>query len=58
MLGDIDGDCKVEFLDVARLADNWLWTGAAGSIPEDIVQDGTVDFADFATLAQQWRDGI
>jgi hypothetical protein len=52
--GDLNYDAKVDFDDLIRLADKWLWTGNAGSIAEDIVRDGIVNFADFAVLAEEW----
>jgi hypothetical protein len=52
--GDLTGEGKVDFSDLAELAGQWLWTGTAGEIQEDIVPDGTVNLADFARLAQQW----
>jgi hypothetical protein len=42
------GNSKV---DLAGLVDKWLWTGDAGSIPEDITGDGIVNLADFAAIA-------
>ena len=44
----------MDFEDLRRLANYWLWTGVAGSVPEDIVEDGFVDFVDFAELAENW----
>jgi len=58
ILGDITGDGKVDFADLARLANEWLWTGQPGSISEDILQDGIINFADFALLAQNWLAGL
>lgn len=54
LVGDFTGDGKVDFDDLARLADRWLWAGEAGSIPEDIVRDGSVDFSDYAEFAENW----
>jgi hypothetical protein len=45
---------KNDFLHLAGLSGQWLWTGPAGGIAEDTVPDGTVNLADFARLAQQW----
>jgi hypothetical protein len=52
--GDLNYDAKIDSDDLIRLAGQWLWTGDAGSIAEDIVQDGTVNFLDFAVLAGDW----
>jgi len=45
---DTTGDSEV---DLAGLADKWLWIGDAGSIKEDITGDGIVNLADFAAIA-------
>jgi hypothetical protein len=52
--GDLNYDARVDFDDLIRLTDQWLWTGVAGSIPEDIVRDGTVNFLDFTMLVDEW----
>jgi len=44
-----------DFEGLAALADNWLWVGTPGGIEEDTVPDGTVNLADFAEFAQQWK---
>jgi len=54
--GDISGDGKVDFEDLWRLAEMWLWTGQAGEIAEDTFADGIVNFKDFAKIARGWRD--
>ena len=50
------GDCLVNIYDLAAFASHWLdictqpsWCGNA-----DFDRDGSVDFADFATLANEW----
>jgi hypothetical protein len=53
--GDISGDGEVDFEDLWKLAEMWLWTGQAGEIAEDIFADGIVNFKDFAELAEGWR---
>ncbi len=52
--GDISGDGKIDFEDLSRLAEMWLWTGQAGEIAEDIFADGIVNFKDFAKIAEGW----
>lgn len=47
--GDINTDCKVDYLDLAQMAAQWLDT--AGS---DINDDGIVDMTDFTLLAGDW----
>ena len=54
LAGDITGEGDVDFADLERLANKWLWTGTPGSILEDIVKDGSVDFLDFTKLAENW----
>lgn len=56
--GDISGDCKVDFEDLSRLTKKWLWTGQPGSISEDVVEDGIVNFLDFSKLAENLRDSF
>jgi hypothetical protein len=50
------GDCLVNIYDLAALTSHWLdvctqpsWCGNA-----DFNRDGSIDFADFATLADEW----
>jgi hypothetical protein len=54
LAGDITGEGNVDFADLTRLSDKWLWTGTPGNIPKDINKDGSVDFLDFAKLAENW----
>jgi len=51
--GALDGatEGKIGLEDLAKLADQWLWVGEAGSIKEDITGDGIVNLADLAALA-------
>ncbi len=44
--------------DLKEMADQWLWSGDAGAIPEDIAANGSVDAVDFAYLANQWLAGM
>ncbi|HIJ51934.1 MAG TPA: S8 family serine peptidase [Planctomycetes bacterium] len=43
-----------DFKVLAKIAARWLWVGPAGSIPEDLNNDGIVNFADFAKFAENW----
>jgi hypothetical protein len=52
--GDINNDTHVDIQDIIYLAEQWLWTGEYGSIPEDIYIDGCVNFKDFAIIAENW----
>jgi DNA-binding beta-propeller fold protein YncE/pimeloyl-ACP methyl ester carboxylesterase len=55
---DLNGSGMVDYIDIARLADRWLWSGEPGGIQEDIVKDGIVNFADFSLIAQHWLKGV
>jgi len=48
------GPPETRFEYLAGLAERWLWTGPAGGIDQDIVQDGSVNLADFAEFAAKW----
>ncbi|MHC4753058.1 MAG: CotH kinase family protein, partial [Planctomycetota bacterium] len=50
-VGDLDGDCRVDFLDMQVLAEKWL---AASESSADLDGDDRVDMDDFALLAAQW----
>ena len=51
---DINRDTHIDIEDLILLADQWLWTGVCGSIPEDIFEDGHVNLRDLAILAENW----
>ena len=53
-LADFNGDGTVNHKDLKELTDNWLWTGQPGAIPEDIFEDGRIDFLDLAKFAGFW----
>jgi len=50
-IGDISGDCTVDFADLRLLAQKWL--DAAGGQAE-LTGEGSVDFNDFSILAKNW----
>lgn len=55
--GDVNGDCRVDFLDLSTMALQWLNTcGAANEwcSETDIDHSTSVDFADFAVIASNW----
>jgi hypothetical protein len=54
LAGDINGDGAVDGKDLAELAEQWLWSGTAGGIPEDMVEDGTVELSDYTVVANNW----
>ena len=54
---DYDKSGIVDFNDLAKFADEWLWTGQAGGYNiSDLDCDGDVQFTDFAIFADQWLD--
>jgi len=53
---DLNADCKIGFDDLLIFSGKWLWTGLAGSILQDIIEDGAANFADFAKLTECWLD--
>lgn len=50
-IGDLNGDGKVNILDVSRVIDKW---GATNKPPEDINQDNRVDIQDISILIDNW----
>jgi hypothetical protein len=54
IIGDITGDGKVDYQDLAKLAGQWLLP--PGELSVDIVSDGVVDFKDFVELANHWLE--
>ena len=50
-VGDINGDCTVDFRDVWELGEQWL-DGPAGAA--DLTGEGGVDMADLSMLAKDW----
>ncbi len=57
--GDLNGDCYVDILDLAIMADYWLQTNSAASgnwqNGDFSPTDGTVDFIDFADFGAEWK---
>lgn len=57
-IGDISGDCQVDFTDFGILANQWLQ--APGCPSADIAPDGgdgLVDISDIALLTKHWLEG-
>jgi hypothetical protein len=56
LAGDLNGDCRVDFKDLAILVNQWLQS--PGSPSADIAPspsgDGRVNFQDFAVMAANW----
>jgi hypothetical protein len=44
-----------DFRFLAKIASRWLWVGPTGSVPEDLNNDGAVNFDDFAKFAENWK---
>jgi lysophospholipase L1-like esterase len=59
-LADFNSDCRVDMLDFAILASQWM--GSAGTPPADIIPlgtgDGTVNGKDLTRLASDWLSGL
>jgi hypothetical protein len=59
-VGDLNGDCRVDMIDFALFADNWLGANckAANNWCEgaDIDKNGEVGFADLAEMVEHWLD--
>lgn len=56
-LGDLSGDCKVDFSDVMLLTSQWLDEPGCQGYPlgcADLTGGNGVEFADFSQLAQDW----
>ncbi len=54
-VGDIDGDCSVDFLDLQLLAGQWLDDYCMEQPCADIAGDQNIDFTDMARLAYNWH---
>lgn len=60
VLGDVDGDNKIDLKDFATLAFNWQMTGCVAPFScnqTDIDNSGTVDFEDLLYLTENWLYG-
>lgn len=49
---DLNNDGIVDYLELVILTNEWPQSG--GELQADFYEDGSIDFADYATLAQQW----
>ncbi|MDH4242019.1 MAG: hypothetical protein OEW48_20860, partial [Phycisphaerae bacterium] len=60
--GDFDVDGDVDWLDLGFFTDRWLYTGCTKTNGfcdgADLNCGGTVNFKDFAKLAQYWLEGV
>ncbi len=55
-VGDLNGDCKVDWRDLELFAGQWLDAGCAGAGCADFDGTAAVSFGDFAYLAASWLD--
>ncbi len=56
-VGDLNGDCKVDWRDLELFAGQWLDLGCAGAGCADFDGGGSVEGKDFAILASDWPGG-
>ena len=54
-VGDLNGDCKVNWEDLRVLATQWLYEECSGPGCADLNGASGVDMADFALLAENWQ---
>ncbi len=52
-VGDVSGDCVVDFKDLEIMSGEWL---QSGEVAADVSEDGKVDFQDYAMLANDWLE--
>ena len=58
LLADVSKNNRVDVLDLALMAQKWLYDGPIGVKRADLDLDGNVDLYDFALLNQQWHQEI
>jgi len=51
---DVNGDGRVNVLDMIRIGMHWGETGSPGWIPEDVKQDGVIDVLDMILVGMYW----
>jgi len=51
---DVNGDGKVNVLDIIVVTQHWNATGANGWITEDINENGTINVLDVIIIGQNW----
>jgi hypothetical protein len=64
ILGDLNGDCVVDFEDVAIMALHWLESNLSADDPPictspiegDVTNDCSIDFLDLAIMASHWLE--
>lgn len=53
---DINADGITNVLDLTRIGEHWLETGAPGWIPEDVNEDGIVNVLDLTLIGAHWLE--
>jgi len=56
--GDITGNGKVDFEDLARITTFWLDNEFLADIAPEPDGDGIVNFLDYAKVAEYWLKGV
>jgi len=56
-IGDFDGECDVDFVDYAIMADSWLTDDSLVDVAPTAAGDGIVDELDLAVLCEYWLFG-
>jgi hypothetical protein len=51
---DLNGDGRVNVMEMVMIGNHWGETGAPGWIPEDVAQDGIINQADVDALKPHW----
>jgi hypothetical protein len=51
-----NGRSPLDYLDLERFVNDWLWTGRPGGCDADFNFDGVVDLPDFTIFASRWSD--
>ena len=54
LVGDVNGDGRVNVLDMIRIGMHWGETGSPGWIPEDVNQDGVINVLDMILVGMNW----
>jgi hypothetical protein len=55
-VGDLDGDCRVNFVDLIGFSSQWLNPGCTDSPCADLNDDETVDMFDYALMSGHWQE--
>ncbi len=50
------GDCVINLRELEMMANHWLMTSPPAEPDVDVYDDGTIDFKDFALVAEMWLE--